>query len=99
MSTTTSASNKENNKSTCNRSQGNKKILGGNSSLYGKTIDINSREAAHQFSDTIKAIADYVGQKHTHGGDIRYMIENLEDFNLPRPEDPPNNASQFAIKS
>jgi hypothetical protein len=27
------------------------------------------------------------------------MIENLEDFNLPRPEDPPNNASQFAIKS
>jgi len=44
--------------------------------LRGKIFDVTSREAVHQFSDTLKAIADYVGQQYTHGGDVRIMIEN-----------------------
>jgi hypothetical protein len=40
-----------------------------------------------------------MGQEDTHGGDLRYIIENLDDFNLPRPADPNNNAGQFKIES
>jgi hypothetical protein len=53
----------------------------------------------HQFSEMAKAITDHIGQKYTHGGDLRYMIENLEDFNLPRPVDPPANAGQYKVES
>ena len=69
-----------------------KKFLGGNSQLSGKTYDVTGRESIHQFAETTKAIADYIGQGHTHGGDIRFMIENLTDYNFVRPEDPPEGA-------
>jgi hypothetical protein len=46
----------------------------------------------------MKAIADYVGQKYTHRGDIRYMIENLVDYNFVRPADPQNGANQYEIE-
>jgi hypothetical protein len=95
----TTASSKENNKNAANTTSGSKRFMGENTSLYGKTFDINSREAVHQFAETVKAIANYAGQEYIHGGDIRYMIENLEDFDLPPPEDPPANANQYAIKS
>jgi hypothetical protein len=52
----------------------------------------------HQFSETIKAIADYVGQEYTHGGDIRYMIKYFEDFNFIHPADPQANAGQLEIE-
>jgi len=45
---------------------------------------VTSRDAVHQFSETIKAIADYVGQEYMQGGDIRYMIETLTDYNFVR---------------
>jgi hypothetical protein len=50
----------------------------------GKIFDVTSRDAVHQFSETIKAIADYVGQEYMHGGDVRYMIETLTDYNFVR---------------
>ncbi len=81
MSTTTG---KENNKNTSNTGgggfKGAKKFVGGNVNLQGKTFEINSREAVHQFTDTIKVIADYVGQEYTHGRDMHFMVENLEDY-------------------
>jgi hypothetical protein len=49
--------------------------------------------------DTLKAIADFVGQEYTHGGDIRYMIENLSDYKFVRPDDPAINANQYTIES
>jgi hypothetical protein len=50
----------------------------------GRIFDISSKDAVHQFSETVKAIADYVGQEYTHGGDIRYQeyferIRNIVD--------------------
>ncbi len=47
----------------------------------------------------MKAIADYVGQEYTHGGDIRYMIENLEEYNFTRPANPEDEDDQFEIES
>ena len=103
MSNTNTAS-KENNKNVGiagangNLKQ-NKRFMGGNVGLQGKTFEITSKDSAHHFSETMKAIADYVGQEYTHGGDIRYMIENMKDFNFVRPQDPPDNAGQFDIES
>jgi hypothetical protein len=97
MSATTATSNKENNKNVGNT--GSKKFMGGNASLNGKVFDVNSREAVHQFSETVKAIANYIGQEYMHGGDLRYMIKNFDDFNLPSPPYPQNNAGQFEIES
>ncbi len=52
----------------------------------------------HQYTETLKAIADYVGQEYKHGGDIRYMIKNMTDYVFVRPQDPMDNASQFEIE-
>jgi len=51
----------------------------------------------HQYAETVKPIADYVG--YILGGDIRFMIESLQDYNFTRPPDPPNGASQYEIES
>jgi phenylalanyl-tRNA synthetase alpha subunit len=97
-----SGSTKENNKNASNAqgvSKTNKKFTGGNAQVYGKVFELSSRNSVHQFAETVKAIADYVGQEYTHGGDIRYMIENFEDYNFIRPQDPLPNADQFEIES
>ncbi len=53
-----------------------------------KIFDVTGRDAIHQFTDMTKAIVDYVGQQYTHGGDMRFMIENLSDYNFVRPPNP-----------
>ena len=103
MSATTNAS-KENNKNLINANNGNgqksnKRFMGGNISLQGKTFEISSRDVLRQFTETLKVIADYVGQEYKHGGDIQYMIENMTDYNFIRPQDPSGNATQFEIES
>jgi hypothetical protein len=62
-------------------------------------FDVSSRDAIHQFADTLKAIADYAGQVYTHGGDIRFMIENLEDYNFIQPENPEDEDNTFEMVS
>jgi hypothetical protein len=59
----------------------------------------SSRDSVHQYAETVKVIADYVGQEYTHGGDIRFMIENLQDYNFIPPEDPPVGVSQYEVES
>jgi hypothetical protein len=76
----TTTTQKDNNKTNTAKEHQGKKFVGGNSSLRGKIFDVSSRDAIHQFTDTVKAIADHVGQAYIHGGDIRFMIENLEDY-------------------
>jgi hypothetical protein len=91
---------KENNKNAGNTQPNKKKFVGGNINLQEKTFELtSSRDCVHQYAETVKAIADYVGQEYTHGGDIRFMIENLQDYNFTRPPDPPNGASQYEIES
>ncbi len=93
---------KENNKNVGNTgvpSRVQKKFIGGNLSLQGKVFEINTKDAVYQFADTVKAIADYVGQEYTHGGDIRFLMENLEDYHFERPGDPTEGASQYDIES
>jgi len=101
--TSTSTSAKENNKNAANTTNGtyknNKRFIGGNTSLQGKTFEITSKDAVHYYAAILKAIADYVGQEYTHGGDIQFMIENMTDYNFTRPQDPPSNANQFEIES
>jgi hypothetical protein len=100
MSTTTTttpsvgAGGKENNKNTANKKYTNK-FVGGNPKLHGKTFEISGKDAVHQFADTVKAIADYIGQEYPHGGDIRYMIENMADFNFVRPADSPAGVNEY----
>ncbi len=52
---------KENNRNAYNTGgnykQGLKKFVGGNASLQGKTFEINVRDAVHQYTETVKAIA------------------------------------------
>jgi hypothetical protein len=105
MSTTTglNTGQKENNKNlgntkTC-KDTFRKKFVGGNASLAGRVFNISSKDAVRQFSETEKTITDYVGQENTHGGDIRYMIENLEDYNFIRPDNPEDEDDQFEIES
>jgi hypothetical protein len=101
------SSTKENNKNASNAqgTQGNnifkynKKFLGGNAQLQGKIFEITAKDAVHQFAETIKAVADYVGQEYTHGGDIRFLIENFDDYNFIRPPDPPQGADQYEVES
>jgi hypothetical protein len=89
---TTSTTSKENNKNAGNNGGGtrsqkqNKRFMGGNASLHGKTFEIISKDSVHYFAETVKAIADYVGQEYTHGGDIRYMIENMSNYNFVCPK-------------
>jgi hypothetical protein len=91
---------KENNKNASNTQRNKKKFVGGNINLQGKTFKLtSSRDCVHQYAGTIKAIADYVGQEYTHSGDIRFMIENLQDYYSSRRPDPPNGASQYEIES
>jgi hypothetical protein len=85
----------ENNENAGNIPGGNKKFIGGNQNLSGKTFEVTNREAIHQFSETLKAIADYVGQEYTHGGDICYMIENLVEYRFVRPQNLDPNAHQY----
>jgi hypothetical protein len=97
-------STKENNKNARNVQGGrafktNKKFMGGNTNLQGKVFEISSRDAVHQFAETVKAIADYVGQEYTHGGDIRYMIDKMEDYIFEHPADPSANANQYEVES
>jgi hypothetical protein len=73
--------------------------VGGNANLQGKVFGIDISDAAHQYTETIIAIADYVGQEYTHRGDIHDMIKNLEDCNYVRPEDPEEDANQYKIES
>jgi hypothetical protein len=63
---------KENNKNAANTGgyKGNKRFTGGNTSLQGKVFEISARDAVHQFTETVKAFADYVGQEYTHGGEF-----------------------------
>jgi hypothetical protein len=53
----TNNGNKENNRNVGNITGGHKKFIGGNQSLLGKVFEVPSREAIHQFSETLKAIA------------------------------------------
>jgi hypothetical protein len=64
-----------------------------------KTFEINIRDAVHQFTETVKAIADYVGQEYTHGGDIRFMVENFADYNFQRPENPEDDEDPYEMES
>jgi hypothetical protein len=97
---TSSQAQKENSKNLQNvQREYKKKFMGGNTNLSGKIFDVTSRDAVHQFSETIKAIADYVGQEYTHGGDICYMIENLTDYNFVCPQNPEDEEDQFEIES
>jgi len=93
--------NKENNKNSANikESYNSRRFTGANECLKGKVFEVNSRDAVHQYSDTLKAIADYVGQHYTHGGDIRFMIENLTDNNFVKPHKPQNAGDQFELES
>jgi len=97
-----STQGKENNKNISNipqRDTSRKKFVGGSASLSGRIFDISSKDAVHQFSETVKAIVDYVGQEYTHGGDIRHMIENMSDYNFTRPANPEDEDDQFEIES
>lgn len=90
---------KENNRNAKNTTGGYKggarKFVGGNTYLQGKVFEIMGKDSVHQFAETVKAIADYVGQEYTHGGDIQFMIENMADYNFVRPADPPANANEY----
>jgi len=100
--TTVIAGQKENNKNAANARDcygGSKRFTGANDSLKGKIFDVSSRDAVHQFADTLKAIADHVGQQYTHGGDVRFMIENLVDYTFVRPPNPQDNNDQYELES
>ena len=76
-----------------------KKFSGGNTNLSGKFFDVSSQDSIHQFADTMKAIADYVGQEYMHGGDVQYMIENLTDYQFICPANPMDNQDQIEMES
>jgi hypothetical protein len=64
-----------------------------------RAFEVTSKDAVHHFANTLKAIADYVGQECTCGGDIWFLIGNMTDHNFQRPPDPPPSADQFEIES
>jgi len=99
--TTVTTTNKENTKNSANitKETYQKRFTGANENLRGKVFEVNARDAVHQYSDTLKAIADYVGQHYTHGGDIRFMIDNLRDYAFVRPENPQDANDQFEWES
>ena len=41
--------------------------MGGKMSLQGKTFEITLKDSVHNFVETVKAIADYVGQEYIQG--------------------------------
>jgi hypothetical protein len=90
---------KENNKSASNMGgcKGTKKFTRGNTSLQGKVFEISAKDVMHQFTDTIRVIADYVGQEYTHSGDIRFMVENFEDYNFQHPEKSENGKNKLDL--
>jgi hypothetical protein len=101
---TTSIAQTENNKNSANTGgkeyyRGSKKFAEGKELLRGKIFDVTLKEAVHQFADTLKAVVDYVGQQDTHGGDVRFMIENLTDYTFIRPPNPQNANDQYELES
>jgi hypothetical protein len=97
--TSMTTTQKDNSKASTTKENQGKKFNGGNSSLSGKIFDVSSRDAIHQFADTVKTIAGHVGQTYTHGGDIRFMIENLQVYQFIRPENPDNGDNMFEMES
>ena len=94
--------NNKNTGNTINNSGGkevSKKFSGGNTNLSGNFFDVSSQDSIHQFADTMKAIADYVGQEYMHGGDVQYMIENLTDYQFICPANPMDNQDQIEMES
>jgi hypothetical protein len=63
MSSSTSTS-KGNNKNAQNTRENAKKFTGSNQNIKGKIFEVNSKDAVHQFAETLKAIADYVSQEY-----------------------------------
>lgn len=76
-----------------------KMFIGANANLQGKAFERNKKDVIQQYTETLKAIADYVWQEYTHGGDIWSTIEILEDSNRVRHADPTEGASQYDIES
>jgi hypothetical protein len=101
VTTTGTKENKENNKNSGNTAKENygKRFIGANASLTGKIFDVTGRDAIHQFADTLKVTADYVGQQYTHGGDMRFMIENLSEYNFLRPSNPEDVNDPYEMES
>jgi len=102
VTTTVTTGQKENHENTTNTKEyygGSKRFTGANEALRGKIFDVTSREAVHQFADTLKVIADHVGQQYTHGGDVRFMIENLIDYTFVRPPNPQDGNDQYELES
>jgi hypothetical protein len=84
--------------STIENNKNAQKFTGIKQNIQGKVFEVNSKDAVHQFTETMKVIMDYIGQEYTHGGDIRFMVESLEDYCFNRPPNPDPHAHQYDIE-
>ena len=62
--------------------------------LKGHIYDCSDSRQSDQFTKTTKEIAEYVGRTYKYGGDIRVVVNNLEEISITEPTDPPDGATK-----
>jgi cytochrome c biogenesis protein ResB len=61
--------------------------------LKGHIYDCSDSRQSDKFTKTTKEIAEYVGRTYKYGGDIRVVVNNLEEISITEPTDPPDGAT------
>jgi len=83
-----------NNRRNNNINTSNKNVFkGACEALQGHVIDSGKPGQLDKYTETMKQIANYVGSTYKNGGDIRKVIENVEEQTIPIPSDPPEGAT------
>jgi hypothetical protein len=66
--------------------------------IKGFVFDCADGKQSDCYNVAMKELAEYVGREYTHGGDIRWMIENTKLFTVLMSKDPPNNVKATAMR-
>jgi hypothetical protein len=53
--------------------------------LRGHVLDCAVGKQAYRYTMTMKEIAEYIGSNFTYGADIRWSLEQEEEFVVPKP--------------
>jgi hypothetical protein len=71
------------------------KFVGRCEDLAGHNFDCLNAHGANMFIKSKQELAKYAGWNCKHSAEVRVAIENLEPAAVPRPEDPPDDVTQW----
>jgi hypothetical protein len=73
-------------------------VVTGDGSISYRTVGGDTGQQSGKFAATLDKLANYVGARCKHGGDIRRVVKNMATVGLVAPTDPAINASRGETK-